>query len=150
MFQDLRTSVKFMSQACCHCECQSFGVLCSSLARQDRTAVIFTFPNELPSTVASSVSSLAYPSHVPDNFLPNRVQSSASNQLASSISSFAFPELPMLLLHRSVSFPHDTRRSEAWLHQSYHSRTRTVTNEHRRHGVFGQLTRKPEHDTQSV
>ena len=76
-----------MSQACCHCECQSYGVLCSSLARQDRTAVNFTFPNKLPSTVASSVSSLAYPSHVPVNIFPNRVQSSASNQLASSVSS---------------------------------------------------------------
>ena len=81
-----------------------------------------------------SVSSLAYPSHVPVNFLPNRVQSSASNQLASSISSFAYPELPMLLLHRSVFFPtrhqtikgmassvlplaysnRDQRASEAW------------------------------------
>ena len=39
-------------------------------------AVNVTFPNELPSrasSVASSVSSLAYPSHVPVNIFPHRV-----------------------------------------------------------------------------
>ena len=76
-FHHLRAS----AQTCRHCECLSYGVLCLITRVEGHMSATFTFPSVLPSSassMASSVSSLAYPGSTSVNIFPKRVTIEAS------------------------------------------------------------------------